>query len=322
MITVMAVLAGNAFPQVSLSVLISGWGSEGIFASDDNGATGATVTAGTPAYFGFLQSGTTSMFSFSSLVPIPDKHLPTQYYDLSETVLAGQSLQLVFNVATAPKYVAITGGSLNSYSYTAGRGKLTLNVTTVNPVPSANDPAGDLLQSAFGVIIETGGTYDFGGAVFQTDMFWTNLAAMDAGFSGSAPLAGLLADGISGSAATFAAHLPLSFLTNAGITAPAEAGAIVQKADGTVYNLATGLTLFAQPGVTEDPALHGGGYTFGGESTFDFDGDDTADAYLVATYANSNWSEANIGIAAVPEPAACALIAGVVMLVCGLCRRR
>jgi hypothetical protein len=192
----------------------------------------------------------------------------------------------------------------------------------VNPVPSAVDPSGDLLQSAFGVIIETGGAYDLGGAVFQTDMFWADLAAMDAGFSGSAPLAGLLADGINGSAAAFAAHLPMSFLADAGISAPADVAAIVQKADGTVHNLATGLTLYTPPGVTEDPALPGGGYTFGGESTYDFDGDGTDDAYLLATYANSNWSEANIGIAAVPEPAAYALIAGAVILASGFWRRR
>lgn len=226
-------------------------------------------------------------------------------YDLSGTALtASTPLVLQFtNLGAVPKYIAYTGGDLFSLSYSSeNNGTLTLRTSVINPVASFSDPTGSLLQAGFGLMIETGGDLDFGGAVFQTDMYLFDISPLDTGYAGQDLLAGVNANGQNGSLVTFTGYFPTDFMAaEFGITSVADVEAAVQKAS-TSFSLDVTRTYFAADGI--DPA--GEGYTFGGSSTFDFDGGGTVDNTLVVTYSNNSWSSGNIGI--VPEPSTSLLL--------------
>ena len=117
----------------------------------------------------------------------------------------------------------------------------------------------------------------------------------------------------------FDAYLTIDFLNSIGINSPAECMAYLQKA-GTSEDQALAVSRELFWDTVTDPGLTGGGYTFGGKSDFDFDGDNVDDRYLIASYGNSSWSEGNIGI--VPEPAATAALADFAALGFVLTRRR
>lgn len=232
-------------------------------------------------------------------------------YNLSATDLsAGTTLHLVFkDLTAAPKYVAFTGGALTSYTFDSGSGTLNLTASTINPVASASDSGGGTLNSAFGLMIETGGSLDFGGTVFRTDMYWGDISAL-ASYDGTNFTAGLNADGQNGELTSFYAYLPLSVLSAAGINSPADCEAALQKSgvDGVALDISRDLY------APSDPNYAGGGYTYIDDSTYDFDGSGTDD-YILATYSNSSWSDGNIGVTAVPEPSTYALILGALSLV-------
>lgn len=311
-----AVLA-LCFPTAALSQITfdgssSMWGAGNSFSEAGTpGSWRTDVTPdGTTAYAGGGSDGTFYVFGFANTTPGA-----TATYDLSSTDLsAGTSLDLVFTgLSAAPNYIAMTGGSLTAYSYNSGT--LSLTTSTVNPVASASDTTGNTLGSAFGLILDYGGSTDLSGTVFQTDMYWGDVSAMDNGYSGDTPIAGINADGQNGTSATFIAHLTVAFLQANGINSPNDCIALVQKS-GSSYNITIMRELHASANTFGDV-----GYTYEGASTFDLDGSGNDD-YVKATYSNSVWSAGNIGVTAVPEPSTYALILGAVCLAGVAVRRR
>jgi hypothetical protein len=267
------------------------WGSSSTALQSTNGYF--TATSGpSSVYAGGMMVVNTYVFGFTNVVPTGP--LSTSSYDVSSVLPGGTSLTLNFSVTNTPKYIAYTGGLLTGYSYNSTSKVLSLTASTVDPVASASDPLGTTLSSVFALKIETGGTTDYAGSVFRTDMFFKDLSTMDPTFSGSSPLTGLQACGVDGVTATFDAYLPGTHLASLGFNSPySNVGAVVQKSSVS-YEVPATLT-----NVTS--------------STFDFDGGGS-DQYLFAEYANTSWSVANIGITAVPEPADYAALIGVLAM--------
>lgn len=146
-------------------------------------------------------------------------------------------------------------------------------------------------------------------------MYWGDMAAEASGYSGDSPIAGINADGLNGTSATFVAHLSVGFLQANGINSPNDCIALVQKSGGN-YNITIVRELHASSNTFGDV-----GYTYEGASTFDLYGSGNDD-YVKATYSNSVWSAGNIGITAVPEPSTYALIMGALSLVGLVAHRR
>lgn len=292
--------------QITFSTAGSSWAGNSFYNYGGGTFTTDNSPDATTAFAAGSVSGTQFVFGFAKEVPVG-----TASYDLSSTDLTiGTALTLTFTGFSAlPRYVAYTGGSLNGYTFDSGTGELTFSATTINPVASASDSTGTTLNSAFGLIIETGGSHDFQGAVFRTDGFWGDVAALNGSYAGQLPLAGVNFNGVDGTNVTFDAYLTIDFLNSIGITSPAECAAYLQKAGVSNY-LEITRQLFGYSGV--DP-LVSGVYTFGGASSLDFNGAGV-DNYLIASYGNDSWSAGNIGVTAVPEPATYALLAGLGVL--------
>ncbi len=287
-----------------------GYGFGGVAAGgplvDGGGPTGSYYGSQQPdAYtyvFGLTSSTTPSL---------------TYDYELNNTgVAAGTSLQLSFSgVTTRPDYIAYTGGDLLAYQYNSTAGTLTMTVSTVNPTASNLDPLGTTLNSSFGMKIVTGSGMDFGGTVFQTNMFWQDVQEL-ASYSGTSFVAGLNAYGVASGLAEFTAYLPMSFLGANGITSPQDCNAALQK-DGVAAvnldNLTRVIYTDSNPGFADEGTL----WTYGGASGLNLDGTAGNDDYVKATYSNDSWSQGNIGIVMIPEPASwlLSLVASVLLIV-------
>lgn len=311
---VVAIAHGQTFSLGS-----SSWGAGGSFQGLSSGGQLYSGMTNTGIYFGTAQpDANTFAFGLAS----SNAPATAASYDISSAIAANTSLTLTFTgLGSMPKYIAYTGGALTGYSYNAGT--LTLTASTVNPVASASDSTGNAIGSAFGLLIITGGSYNFNGTVFRTDMFWEDIDPL-ASYAGTTYVAGLNASGQNGATASFYAYLPLGFITGSSITQPDDAQARVQKAAGTAIQLSN-LTLdFYQ---NANPAFAGQATTwnYAGASSFNFDGTAGNDDYVLATYTNSSWSDGNIGIAlasSVPEPSTCAALFGTLALLTALWRRR
>lgn len=304
--------------QITFSLGSSSWDTGGTFTGTSGGGT--LLTSGmTPsgAYFGNNQvDANTYVFG---LVNTATPTGATAEYDLSATsVTAGTTMNLTFTgLSAVPDYIAYTGGALTAYSYSSGT--LSLSVSTVNPVASASDPTGATLGSSFGLMIVTGTSHNFSGTVFRTDMFWEDVNPL-ANYSGTNFVAGLNAAGQNGTMASFYAYLPSNFLNANGISAPADAEARLQKSGAASVLLGSlGIDVFANanPGFPNEGTV----WNYGGASGFDFDGTAGNDDYVLATYANSSWSDGNIGITAVPEPSTYAALLGCLALLAASWRR-
>ncbi|MBI2518012.1 MAG: hypothetical protein HYV95_14000 [Opitutae bacterium] len=297
------VLAAVLHAQISLDTSNSNWGTGGMFSA---GAMFTSLEAPSGAYYGGnLVDANTYVFGLVN-TPTPTG-IPGDYNLASTLVTAGTSLQLTFTGLTAvPDYIAYTGGALTAYSYNAGT--LALTVSTIDPVASASDPAGTVLGSSFGLMIVTGSALNFSGTVFRADMFWDDINPL-ANYSGTDFVAGLNAAGQNGVAAAFSAYVPMTFLNAHGINAPDDVEARLQK-DGQASILLGGLSIAVftptNPGFPDEGTV----WNYGGVPTLDFDGVAGNDNYVLATYTNSNWSNGNIGLSAVPEPPVYVLLLG------------
>ena len=304
----------------SFSVGSSLWGANGTFAGSSSG--GALLVGGsTPngIYFGTAQPDANT-FVFG-LVNTSTPTGATSQYNVSSAMPAGTMISLAFTgITTRPDYIAYTGGALTAYNYNAGAGTLTLTTNLVNPVASASDPTSTTLLSTFGLMIVSGSAHNFGGTVFQTGMFWEDVAPL-ASYTGTNYLAGVNASGINGQTASFYAYLPLSYLQANGIDQPDAARAVVQKSsgDGIVLN-----NLVLDFYTSANPMFAGQSTTwnYAGPSAFNLDGTAGNDDFVIATYTNASWSDANMGIAAVPEPATYAVLFGLAAFVAVWRRRK
>ncbi len=312
-VLLMLVMAGVIHAQVAFDYGSSSWGGSGAFSG--SASAGATVS-GSQAYYGAIQADTdTYVFGFSNTAT-PST---TASYNLSSTVLtSGTALTLTFTgFSAAPLYVGYTGGALTGYTYNSGT--MTISATTTNPVASASDTDGTTLGSSFGMMIVTGGTHDFQGTVFRTDMFYQDLTPLE-DYTGTSFIAGLNASGIDGQTGTFNAYLPITFLNSVGIYSPQECEARLQHEN--VSGTPISITREVYAGTGADPFGGGPLYTWMGvDSTLDFDGSG-ADNYILATYTNDSWSQADIGVIAVPEPSTYAMIIGSFAFGLAIWRRR
>lgn len=298
----------------------SSWGTGGTFSGTASG--GSLLASGTTPngiYYGTSQPDANTFVL--GLVNTSSPTGLTSQYNLSGAMAAGTSITLAFTGLTArPDYIAYTGGSLTSYSYNSTSGTLTLTTSLVNPVASASDATSNTLLSAFGLMIVTGSSRNFNGTVFQTGMFWDDVDPL-ANYSGTNYVAGVNANGINGQTASFYAYLPTAFLQANGITEPDDAQAIVQKSTGAgivLSNLTIDIYAAANPGFTGQSTT----WNYIGASSFNFDGVAGNDDFVLATYTNASWSDANMGITAVPEPSTYAAIFGSLALLTALWRRR
>ncbi|MBA4136434.1 MAG: hypothetical protein C0518_03860 [Opitutus sp.] len=295
------------------------WGSGGSFAG--TASAGSLLASGSPngIYYGTAQPDSNT-FVFG-LVNTSTPTGATSQYNLSSAMAAGTSITLAFTGLTArPDYIAYTGGPLTAYAYNSSTGTLSLTTNLVNPGASASDPTSSTLLSSFGLMIVTGSSHNFQGTVFQTGMFWDDVSPL-ANYSGTNFFAGVNADGINGQTASFYAYLPMAFLQANGVTEPDDAQAIVQKSAGSgavLSNLTVDIYSPANPGFTGQSTT----WSYIGPSGFNFDGAAGNDDFVLATYTNSSWSDANLGLVAVPEPATVALTFGSLALLTALWRRR
>lgn len=302
----------------TLDISNSSWGTGGTLQGTSDGGVLYSGLTSTGIYFGTKQVDANT-FAFG----LASASTPTTAanYDVSSAIAANTSITLTFTgLSSVPKYLAYTGGALTNYSYSGGT--LTLTASTVNPVASASDTTGNTLGSAFGLLIVTGGSFNFDGTVFRTDMFWQDVNPLQ-NYAGTTYVAGLNAAGQNGATASFYAYLPSSFLAANGLTQPDDAIARLQKSVGTPVTL-DGLSLAIYAG--SNPGFSGQttSWNYAGTSAFNFNGG-ANDDYILATYANSSWSDGNIGIAAasaVPEPATYAALFGSLALLTALWRRR
>lgn len=295
----------------------SGWDTGGTFSGTSAGGT--LLTSGmTPsgAYFGTSQPDANT-FVFGLVNNPSPTGVPSDYNLSSTLVTAGTSLTLTFTgLSAVPDYIAYTGGALNSYSYTSGT--LTLSASTINPVASALDPTGNTLGSAFGLMIVSGSSNNFGGTVFRTDMFWDDIKPLQ-NYPGTSYAAGFNASGQNGILASFYAYLPTNYLGSVGITSPADCEAMLQKSAGGGVALSVSRTIYmpTNPGYPDEGTI----WNYGGAPGLNFDGTAGADGYVLAVYDNASWSDGNIGIAAVPEPSTYAMLAGTLALLAAWRRR-
>lgn len=295
----------------------SGWDTGGTFSGTSAGGT--LLTSGmTPsgAYFGTSQPDANT-FVFGLVNNPSPTGVPSDYNLSSTLVTAGTSLTLTFTgLSAVPDYIAYTGGALNSYSYTSGT--LTLSASTINPVASALDPTGNTLGSAFGLMIVSGSSNNFGGTVFRTDMFWDDIKPLQ-NYPGTSYAAGFNASGQNGALASFYAYLPTNYLGSVGITSPADCEAMLQKSAGGGVALSVSRTIYmpTNPGYPDEGTV----WNYGGAPGLNFDGTAGADGYVLAVYDNASWSDGNIGIAAVPEPSTYAMLAGTLALLAAWRRR-
>ena len=266
------------------------------------------------AYAMGTTSGSQYIFGFAKELP-----QAVSSYNLANTDLGSSTnLKLQFSgIYSAPSYVAYTGGLLTSYNYNGASGVLTLETSVASIAASASNTNNSAMTAGFGLIIETDQNFNFGGAVFRTDMFWGDLANFSGSYPGALPLAGLNANGQNGSNVTFDAYLTTNYLSSIGINSPAGCAAYIQKAN-TSFDLSLARTLYTTNGV--DPVL-AGNYSFGGTSSLNLDGG-AIDNIIRAEYANNSWSAGNIGIRAVPEPSTYGLMGVGAFVLATVARRR
>lgn len=240
--------------------------------------------------------------------------------DLSGTDLVGAPVHLTYTGLTAaPSYVALVGGTIQSYVYDAVAGSLSITATPGSVTATASTSG---VSSALALMIETDPAHNFGGSVFCTNAYWADITTMDALYPGVMPVVGLNVNGVHGSKVTFDAYLTTAYLGSIGIFGKSDVRAYVQK-NGVAFEVAMMSTLYNQGGV--DPHMDGILYdTFGGASVFDLDGGGL-DEVIKATYANASWSSGNIGLvaaSAIPEPSTYGMMLGGLALAAAVMRRR
>lgn len=288
----------------------------GILGAEFHGAL-YTVSSGSTFFAALCETPTYTyipMLGGGPLAPTTEYLNPLDF-DLTGTSLATSQVDFTFTgLSAAPSYVVVMGGAISSYSYSAGA--LTLTASAGSIASTVSNPSGG---AGFGVIISTDPSFNYGGAVFSTNASLSDLAPMVQDFQGSSPTVGLNVNGINGMPVSFDLYLTLAYLASVGADSPDDARAYVQKEDAA-YLLPLLSTLYLAGYDPDNPPVIPG-VMIGGQSAFDLDGGGVDDM-IKATYVNSSWSSANIGITVVPEPSTYGLAIGGLALAVVALRRR
>jgi hypothetical protein len=185
--------------QTVFSTSGSSWGTGGSGTFSGTGSAGALLANGTTPNSIYYVAGTPDVnTAYFALVNNATPTYAASDFNVNSAMSAGTTITVKFTGLTArPDYVAYTGGALTAYSYNSAAGTLTLSANLVDPVASASDPTSMTLRSTFGVLIKSGTGYDFNGTVFQTGMYFNDVAPL-ANYSGTNYVAGVNASGING----------------------------------------------------------------------------------------------------------------------------
>ena len=164
--------------------------------------------------------------------------------DLGSTNLpAGTEVTLAFEYKNGPlRYVILNGANLKGYHHQRPRqgslGQIRLTFETVDPPGSKSDPDGSSISSSLGLHIQLGGEHDYQGALFLTDLLWTDLDEprhtdpLD-------PVAAFNVSAKDGEEAAFAAYLPMQLMRRFNIAEPWKIRAALKTAsDGKVHFIA------------------------------------------------------------------------------------
>ncbi|MDE0820725.1 MAG: PepSY-like domain-containing protein, partial [Opitutales bacterium] len=230
----------------------------------------------------------------------------------STDLVAGTTLSLTFTYEFGPiRYIGLNGAELTSFTHTEpdweNDGSFTITVKTVNPPASTSDPDGTVVESSFGMIVEMGGEYWYDGAIFMTDVFWSDMSQPKY-TSPWEPVAAFNIAGQDGAAANFTAYLPINLIQGQfEVWRPQDLSAAVLKSDGSMAFIAgstddgsmptTGSSWTLTPYEGERPGPGqpaGGGPVELAASFIDFNGNGHKDPLLVVSFSNDSWSDADI----------------------------
>ena len=262
-----------------------------------------------------------------------NKATPGAVADFDLTGKTGASDTYTFNFTFSGgeglSYIAYTGGALTSLRYSFDNptgpsgngtdgGTLTMSFASTTAARSASNATGG--QTLFGFSLVTSHNTAtqpyYSAAAFRTDMYWGDISLQQTGgdYGDTTGLVGANFDGLDGNAANFSFYVADDVLrglvgTSATLSSLDQSAFAFNKADSAdsfvlgsdVVNID-----YHTNGVVEDyNALFAAGADteHTGTSTFNFGAAGGNDNYVVFSFSNDQWSDANIVLSAVPEPA-------------------
>jgi len=215
---------GNAFTNLGGGI----WGTDAIPDGTTRYVVGQTFPDKGVYNFAFGNSGVQTAPNSPASFNIADIGAGTD-------IRVGDTTKLVFDATNGNslQFAAAMGRVSNMTIALLGDGKtrITMIGQAINPVASASDPTGNTIQAgyALSLLMDTIGTGtipsgipDQHRSIFSTDMYFSDVAPPDlTGVTGVA----LRANGVNGVTGSFTALIPLTEITNAGLTPLSVAGA-------------------------------------------------------------------------------------------------
>ena len=164
----------------------SGWGDSGTFSPIDDSIYATSDASGSQsagsAFSQLINRENSEFFTFGFYGTDPASlNNEINELDLGSTNLpAGTEVTLAFEYKNGPlRYVILNGANLKGYHHQRPRqgslGQIRLTFETVDPPGSKSDPDGSSISSSLGLHIQLGGEHDYQGALFLTDLLWTDL---------------------------------------------------------------------------------------------------------------------------------------------------
>ncbi|MEL0119720.1 MAG: DUF5011 domain-containing protein, partial [Opitutae bacterium] len=227
----------------------SGWGDSGTFSPIEDSIYATSDASGSQsagsAFSQLINRENSEFFTFGFYGTDPAS-LNNEINELnlgSTDLSAGTEVTLAFEYKNGPlRYVILNGANLKGYHHQRPRqgslGQIRLTFETVDPPGSKSDPDGSSISSSIGLHIQLGGEHDYQGALFLTDLLWTDLDEprhtdpLD-------PVAAFNVSAMDGEEAAFAAYLPMQLMRRFNIAEPWKIRAALKTAsDGKVHFIA------------------------------------------------------------------------------------